>query len=207
MMNFDTEILQNNIQMGYCDTMKIFGEYLGYTYTFSKHGVGKCKKAVNKFIEYLAKTDLELMEDTPAKKLGVNGDFNRIFSALHEKAEGKPMTKEQYFVRAAELCGEFFGIDIRPVYHMSDYLPKLQEKLSGIALYKEAKELAEKENLELAKKLTELKITQKSGYLTGCIYYALQLKQENQGKLWHACLKIMPHELTAAIFLHAITEK
>lgn len=207
MMNFDREILQDNIQMGYCDTMKIFGEYLGYTYTFSKHGVGKCKKSVNQFIEYLARTDLELMEDTPAKKLGMNGDFNRIFSVLHEKAEGKSMTKEQYFVRAAELCGEFFGMDVRPIYHMVEYLTKLQEQLSGIARYKEAKELAEKENLDLAKKLAELKLKQKSDYLTGCIYYALQLKQENSEKLWRACVKIMPQELTAAIFLHAITEK
>ena len=207
MMNFDHDLLMDNIQMGYCDTMKVFGEYLGYEYTFTKRGVRKHKKAVNKFMEYLAKTDLYLLEDTPVKKIGINGDFNRIFAILQEKAEGKPMTKEQYFVRAAELCGEFFGIDVRPVYSMSDFLPKIQEQLSGIARYPEAKELVQKEKLELGKKLAELKIKQSSGYLAGCIYYALQMKKDNPDRFLRVCSKLLPQEITAAIFLYALTEE
>ncbi len=205
MMNFDHELLIDNAQMGYCDTMKVYGQYLGYEYSFTKQGLAKCKKAVNRFISGIARTDLYLTADTPAKKLAKTGDFNRIFAVLHEKAEGKLMTKEQYFVRAGELCGKFFGIDVRPVYAMSDYLQQIRTHLDGIAGYPDAAELAEKENLELAKKLAEIKLKHKSGYIAGCIYYAFFLKRQNKDRLLRACLTLMPEELAAAIFLYAIS--
>lgn len=207
MMNFDRMLLMENAQMGYCDTMKVFGEYWGYDYTFDRPSIGKCKKSVNKFIAYLVKTDLYLMEDTPAKKLGINGDFNRVFAILNEKAGKERLSKEQCFVLAGELCGRFFGVDVRPVYEMQEYIRQLQDELKGIAAYPEIKGLAESENLEFAKRLAEMKLKQKSRYITGCIYYLLQLRPENLKRLLRACLTLLPEELAAALFLHATAEK
>ena len=206
MMNFDHELLMDNAAMGYYDTMKYYGEYAGFLYTFEKGSLSRYKKQTGRFISYLARTDLCITDEVPAKKLAKSGDFNRVFSVLHERAEGRRMKKEQYFVRAAELCGEFFELDVKPVYSMDGFVEQVRAKMQGIALYPEVTALANKDKLELATRLAELKVTQKSAYLVGCIYYALHLKKENRDHLMLACMALMPEELAAALFLLAVCE-
>lgn len=200
MMNFDHELLMGNAAMGYQDTMKIYGKYYGYYYTYTKESVAKCKKEVGKFISFLAGTDLYLTDDTPAKKLG-KGDFNRIFTVLQEKAEGRTMTKEQYFVRACEICGQLLGVDVGEVYDMHFFLEQVREGLGQEADYPDAKLLQEKEGVELVAKLTELKIKYTGDYMLGSIYYALKGKQENAKRMVVPLIAVFPEELAAAYFL------
>lgn len=203
MMNFDHELLMENAAMGYQDTMKIYGKYYGYFYTYTKESVARCKKEVGKFISFLAGTDLYLTDDTPAKKLG-KGDFNRIFTVLHEKAEGRNMTKEQYFVRAGEICGQLLGVEVGEVYDMQFYMEQVREGLGQEADYPDAKLLQEKEGVELVAKLTEMKIKCTGDYMLGSIYYALKGKQENMNRMVVPLLAVFPEELSAAYFLLSI---
>ena len=203
MMNFDHELLMENAAMGYQDTMKVYGEYYGYLYTYTKESVEKCGKEVGKFIAFLALTDLYLTDDTPAKKLG-KGDFNRIFTVLHERAEGRVMTKEQYFVRAGEICGQLLGIDVRSVYDMRRFMETAGERLGQESDYPDAAVLMGKEGMELAAKLTELKIKRNGTYLLGSIYYAMKRNTKNVKHMSVPLLAIAPEELSAAYFLLSI---
>lgn len=200
MMNFDHELLMENAAMGYQDTMKVYGEYYGYLYTYTKESVAKCRKEVGKFIAFLASTDLYLTDDTPARKLG-KGDFNRIFTALHEKSEGHVMTKEQYFVRAGEICGQLLDMDVKTVYDMQRFMETVRERLGQESDYPDAAVLVGKEGMELAAKLTELKIKRTGTYLLGCIYYAMKKSAEHMKHMAVPLLAIAPEELSAAYFL------
>ncbi len=204
MLNFDRELLLENAAMGYCDTMKHYGKYLGYLYTFTKESVGKEKKAVRRFTHYLARTDLYLTDDIPAKKLSKSNDFNRLFIVLHERAEGRPMTREQCFVRAGELCGEIFAVDVKGIYAMSDYIEAVRDCLMGEEAYPDAVFLAQKVHLELAVGLAELKRKHPRDYVLGCIYYALQGKKAPLDLLQVALVALFPEELAAAFFLLSV---
>lgn len=203
MMNFDHELLMENAAMGYQDTMKIYGKYYGYIYTYTKESVASCKREVGKFISFLAGTDLYLTDDMPAKKLG-KGDFNRLFTVLQEKSEGRPMTKEQYFVRAAELCGQLLGMDVGEVYDLRTFMEQVRDGLGQKEDYPEAGLLREKEGMELVAKLTELKIKCTGDYILGIIYYALKEKRGNVKRMAVLLLAVFPEELAAAYFLLSI---
>lgn len=203
MMNFDHALLMENADMGYQDTMKMYGRYLGWQYTFTRESVMKCRREINAFLAFLAKTDLCLKEDIPTKK-PVKGDFNRLFLVLHEKSEGRSMTKEQYFVRAGELCGALFGMDVRPTYVMDDYMAELAERVGERGQYGDADVLVEKEGVELVARLTELKIKYPGSYVTGCVYYAIKEKKQNLDRLLLPLIAVLPEELAAAAFLLAL---
>lgn len=203
MMNFDHKLLMENADMGYQDTMKIYGKYLGYQYTFTRESVMKCRKEISAFLAFLAKTDLCLKDELPTKK-PVKGDFNRLFSVLHEKSEGYRMSKEQYFVRAGELCGQLLDIDVRPTYVMDDYMNVVAERVGERTRYPEAEGLLEKEGVELVARLTELKLKHTGSHIMGCIYYAIKEKKENIDRLLLPLIAVTPEELAAAAFLLAV---
>lgn len=203
MMNFDHDLLMENADMGYQDTMKTYGKYLGFQYTFTRESVMKCRKEISAFLAFLARTDLCLKDDLHTKK-PVKGDFNRLFLVLHEKSEGYGMSKEQYFVRAAELCGQLLELDVKPTYVMDDYMKTVLERVGGRAQYADAGTLAAKEGVELVAKLTELKLKHPGSYILGCIYYAICEKKENADKLLLPLIAVAPEELAAAAFLLAM---
>lgn len=203
MMNFDRCLLTENVEMGYCDTMKIYGKFYGYFYTFTKESVSREKKAIRKFIHYLSRTDLYLTDDIPAKKLAKTGDFNRIFAVLQEHAGGKPMSREQCFVRAGEICGQILGVDRSGIYQMSEFISIVHGRLKPDKEYKDAALLTGKMNIDLAMELSELKRKHDREYVLGCIYHALRGREYSLEILQVALIAFFPEELAAAYFLLA----
>ncbi len=203
MMNFDHALLMENVRMGYCDTMKLFGKYLGYRYTFKRESVLKLEREVETYIAFLAKTDLYLMDETSAKKF-TKGDFNRVFALLQECAQGRRMSREQYFVRGAELCGQFLKIEADRIYDMEEFIRLIRDGLGGKEQYQDASLLAGREGVELAAKLTELKIRQSREYIFGCVCYALAEKKNGEWRLILPLLSLFPEELAAALFVRCV---
>ncbi len=189
--------------MGYCDTMKLFGKYLGYRYTFKRESVLKLEREVETYIAFLAKTDLYLMDETSAKKF-TKGDFNRVFALLQECAQGRRMSREQYFVRGAELCGQFLKIEADRIYDMEEFIRLIRDGLGGKEQYQDASLLAGREGVELAAKLTELKIRQSREYIFGCVCYALAEKKNGEWRLILPLLSLFPEELAAALFVRCV---
>lgn len=203
MMNFDRDILRENEQMGYCDTMKAYGKYEGMQYTFHKGSIKK--KELRRFHKLLIQADLAMNGDISAKKL-VKGETVRLLAVLSDRAAGGDLTGNGALISAAELCGEIFGVDKKPVYDMKDYLAELKACLKPQEAYREAEQLCEKEGMELVRRLTELKVWQKKDYLCGCIYYVLQDRLREKGRLMLPLATVLPEELIAALLLCSIGE-
>ena len=80
----------------------------------------------------------------------------------------------------------------------------VRERLGQEADYPDAAVLVEKEGMELAAKMTELKIKRTGAYLLGSIYYALGRSTINMKHMAIPLLAIAPEELSAAYFLLSI---
>lgn len=200
MMNFDHELLMENARMGYQDTMKLYGRYEGYQYTFYEKETVKLELQIEQFLSYIARLDLYITDELPAKKIAKNGDFNRIHTLLFAHTGGNKMTEWQYFVRAAEISGAIFDMDVRPVYQMSEYLVLLQQKIGEYEASEEVAQILEKSGVELAGALASMKMNNRKPLISAGIYYAF-MKQELPPKVWGALLTLFPEELTAALLL------
>ena len=78
------------------------------------------------------------------------------------------------------------------------------ERLGQESDYPDAAVLMGKEGMELAAKLTELKIKRNGTYLLGSIYYAMKRNTKNVKHMSVPLLAIAPEELSAAYFLLSI---
>lgn len=206
MMNFDHALLMENIEMGYQDAMKSLGKLLGFSYTFYKEGMSKCRNQINKFTAAIARTDLVITDDAPGRKLSKKEDFNHLYAILACKAEGEKLSKEACFISGGEVCAEIFRLEIRKIYQISEFKVELLGKIEEKSIYTEIFALLEKEGIELANTLAELKLKRERDYITGCIYFTLMEKKKMQEKLQFAILTLFPKELAAALFLLSITE-
>ena len=205
MMNFDHELLMENAQMGYQDTMKIYGRYEGFLYTFSDKDSKQYQPAMEHFLWHIAHLDLWITDDLPAKKIAKNGDFNRIHTLLSMYTAGGKLTDWQYFVRAAEIGGTILDLDVRPVYQMQEYLALLQKKISEYKATEEVTLIKNKDGVDLAGALAELKHQNHKPTTAAAIYYALAEKAFAP-KVWVALLTLFPEELTTALLLLSIQE-
>lgn len=66
-MNFEREVIERSIKLGYNDTMKAYGRYRGYLYTFlpDKNGFEKADRAAQEFVSVL--TQMEAAFDFSGK--------------------------------------------------------------------------------------------------------------------------------------------
>lgn len=139
MMNFEREILDANILMGYQDTMKTFGKMCGFDYVFETNSLEGYQEKIE---EYLSKI---LRVEYPAKE--VSGFLKpergkRVCAGLEEHTQGKIRTKEDYFLRGAEICGTYFGVPSEKTYRMEEFLEILKEQKAPIPKTGDPKEQA-----------------------------------------------------------------
>lgn len=131
MMNFERDVLDANILAGYQDTMKVFGKMTGFVYTFEKKGLEKYKRQIQHYMSRILRVESEHRE-APGMFIKQNRVL-RICSSLEEHTRGKVLTKEDYFIRGAELCGVHFGIPAEKTYTMEEFLELLREKKNSMA--------------------------------------------------------------------------
>ncbi|MBR1391463.1 MAG: patatin-like phospholipase family protein [Lachnospiraceae bacterium] len=205
MLNFDHELLMENADMGYRDAMKVYGEYYGYVYTFYKDGITARRKSVIRFMRWMAYIDWAVVRDTPAKKLNKKGDFNRVHTALAGRSGKTYMSEIQYFLAAAEICGSFFGMDVRPVYRIQDFMKELLKKLKDVDFVDDIDTILKKGNIELAGVLAELKWKNEVRRIVAGIYTALR-EDRVEVKALAMLQTVFPEELAAACFLHAVSD-
>lgn len=120
MMNFDREIVDANIQLGYQDAMKIFGEMAGFRYCFKKDELEEYEKKIELF-------NTQILRKRGGRAFVKQNELKKICAALEEHTEGKVLTKEDYFVRGAEICGELLDIPVEPTYTMSEFIRRIRE--------------------------------------------------------------------------------
>lgn len=201
MLNFERKILDGNIEMGYYDAMKTFGYMTGEKYCFYTEEIGEYEEAVRDFVTKVARTESYLTEGI-FNRFVKPGDSKRLCGNIEDHIEKKDgyYTKEDYFVGAAELCGEIFGIPAKKPWHMKEFIQSVLGKLKGKEHYKDISVFDGRSSREIVPRLAELKLRADSDYITGCIYYGYK-----EGKIdlteQLGLLTFQPYELAAALFL------
>lgn len=203
MMNFDHELLMENARMGYQDTMKVYGVYYGWLYTFEKESVEKLAEESRRFVHYIAALDVGLQSELPVKRMAKLTDRNRIHSLLTAKSGGGKMSATEYFVAAAEICGSIFDVDVKPVHDMGEFAKLLRDRVREPYFREAADWLLESESLELAGRLAEMKWNREKEGIAAGIYYAMR-QDRIPDKMWLKLLTLFPEELAAAFFLMSL---
>ncbi len=120
---FDKELSSNNIQQGYLDTLKSFGKFDGYYYTFEKYERYKVtpyeKQCAIKFESIFP----NLPSVTKIEKFG----RENVLSLLR-KYEDRPFEFNSNVMYCAEIAAEALSINPRIVYTMKSLSVKILEE-------------------------------------------------------------------------------
>ena len=153
------------------------------------------------FTTKAARTEAYLNESA-FNRLIKQGDSRRLCGAIEEYIgkKSESYTREEYFIAAAELCGEIFFIDQSRPWQLSEFIEELLGKLKNRVYAPELSVFDNRKGMDLARRLAELKLKADSEKITGCIYYAYK-----EGKIdlteQLGLLSFLPMELAAALFL------
>ena len=125
-MLFDRHVIDENMHLGYLDTMKAYGSYDGFRYTFNKNNTEI--KGIRDYIISLANHCARL------RRLGLktvikperDGD---IFLILEKYTDSKPLTDYDYFLRSLEVMAEMYSLDYLHVYNVKEMVSILFDSL------------------------------------------------------------------------------
>lgn len=202
MMNFDHELLMDNMQMGYQDAKKVFGTYSGFLYTFINTDFSEWKENIWEFTKQIAKAEATLSESRFGK-IVKPGDVSRVFAELEAYTDERKLDRVDYFVRGAEIAAEIFGLDVRETYEFSAFIEKIKKAVPSRENCADVEIFCGKNKRGIIQKIAEWKLKSESTYITACIYHAFVEKQiddmEEVG-----LLTLLPRELLAAAFLYAL---
>lgn len=205
MLDFDPGRIRKNVTSGYRDTLKTFGKLKGFTYYFKPESLSDMEKPVERFCHAVARGEAIVMRNGKSK-LDKAGDIYRMFHLFEEYAGNRTLTKEDYFIRAAEICGDIYGMDQSAIYDFRVFADTLRSRLDGPEAYPEARIFGQENHRSLIKRLSELKLQNDSVYLTGCLYYASKEGAIDFEKQL-GVLSYLPHELAAVLFLTSLEEE
>ena len=201
MLNFERQVLDGNIRLGYYDAMKAFGWMEGRRYQFYVEEISHYQKEILDFTSKVARTESYLTEGT-FNHFVKPGDSKRLCGTIEEYVGRKTgsYTREEYFIAAAEISGEIFQIDTEKSWHLTDFVRELLGRLKMREAYPDISVFEKRGGMELAHRLAELKMKADSNHITGCIYYGYR-----EGRIdltaQLGLLTFLPYELAAALFL------
>lgn len=135
-LNFERQVIDDNIELGYWDAMKAFGHMAGKQYSFYKEELADYESVIQDYVGRVARAEAYLTE-------GVFNHFVKPVSGRHlcgnmEERIGKKAgsyTKEDYFIAGAEICGEIFQISSEKPWHLKEFIQEIQGKIDGAESY------------------------------------------------------------------------
>lgn len=134
---FDHATMQHNIRLGYLDTLKAYGAYEGYAFTFIS---GFCKKIMTQFTDCLPL-------ETLLKKSG-GGVLDQLFLGSIKKIFGERgvpnPTDAEIALVCAELAGEIFGLGSETIYSYEIWQNQLYQRVAKTTLPSDIKGNAKK---------------------------------------------------------------
>ena len=204
MMNFDHTLLMENMKMGYQDTMKSYGKYKGFYFTFMQDTFSSFQREIEAFSDAVARAEA-LLSETRFRKFVKPGDVKNLFDELEDGTNGRRLSKEDYFVRGAELLGIVFHMDAGKTYGFSSYIKELKGSVMDRALCTDTEFFLKKNRGSILSKLAGWKLGRESDYITSCIFYAICEKKIDRMEQI-GLLTILPKELIGATFLNIVME-
>lgn len=199
MLNFERRVLDDNRKLGYYDGLKAFGSLAGNRFYFWQSDLDQYREKIRAFVTQVARTESYLTEGT-FNKFVKPGDSRRLCGCIEDQIPKKQYTRQDYFLGAAEICGDIFGLSNQEPWDLEMFVDCLLSKIGTAESYEELVIFDGLSSVELATKLAELKLKRNSAYITGCIYQAYR-----EGKVdlteQLGLLTFVPYELAAALFL------
>ena len=114
-LDFDNESIMRNMDLGYNDTMKAYGKYRGFRYTFllnDEESFNDVALALKKGIE---KVDHE-MNLQKYKRIRNILNSKNLLDYLAKYTDNKELSPYEYLLRAEEICAELFTQNPQEIY-------------------------------------------------------------------------------------------
>lgn len=203
MMNFERSVMDANRRLGYYDTLKAYGKIVGFGQLFYQEDLDCHREEICRFVSRVGQTECYLTEGT-FKKFVKPGDSKRLCGNIEDRIPKDTYTRQDYFLGAAEICGEIFELSKEAPWRLLEFAKEL---LSRVIAVEEA-ELALFENLssmELARELAEWKLKRDSRYIAGCIFHGYREGKINVTEQL-GLMTFVPFELAGALFLLTAVE-
>ncbi len=198
MLNFERSVLDSNRALGYYDTMKAFGKMEGSRYTFYREDLDQYREEIRSFVSRVARTESYLTEGTFSKFVKP-GDSKRLCGNIEDHLPKGTYTRRDYFVGAAQICGEIFGLPTGEPWYLGEFVDNLLAQL--IPVDNVCLNLFDGlSTMELARELAELKLKRDSRYITSCIYHGYRMGKIDLTEQL-GLMTFVSYELAAALFL------
>ena len=114
-LDFDNESIMRNMDLGYNDTMKVYGKYRGFRYTFllnDEESFNDVALALKKGIE---KVDHE-MNLQKYKRIRNILNSKNLLDYIAKYTDNKELSPYEYLLRAEEICAELFTQNPQEIY-------------------------------------------------------------------------------------------
>ncbi|WP_302652573.1 patatin-like phospholipase family protein [uncultured Clostridium sp.] len=114
-LDFDNESIMRNMDLGYNDTMKVYGKYRGFRYTFllnDEESFNDVALALKKSIE---KVDNE-MNLQKYKRIRNILNSKNLLDYIAKYTDNKELSPYEYLLRAEEICAELFTQNPQEIY-------------------------------------------------------------------------------------------
>lgn len=124
---FDGARSQWNIQLGYLETLKAFGHYMGYWYTFDHHMADKEVKDWQREFSSGVLGDLTLAEKTMSHNPQLINDLHKKIRHLYPDRTTTALIA--FYI--LEVCGKILGVSPIECYTIAEMKTLIKEKLTG----------------------------------------------------------------------------
>lgn len=114
-LDFDNESIMRNMDLGYNDTMKAYGKYRGFRYTFllnDEESFNDVALALKKSVE---KVDHE-MNLQKYKRIRNILNSKNLLDYIAKYTDNKELSPYEYLLRAEEICAELFTQNPQEIY-------------------------------------------------------------------------------------------
>ena len=114
-LDFDNESIMRNMDLGYNDTMKVYGKYRGFRYTFllnDEESFNDVALALKKSIE---KVEHE-MNLQKYKRIRNILNSKNLLDYIAKYTDNKELSPYEYLLRAEEICAELFTQNPQEIY-------------------------------------------------------------------------------------------
>lgn len=125
-LKFERNSIDQNWNLGYLDAKKAYGEYIGFKYTFNKDvniNARNFMLTIAKVLGYMKKNKVKTIIKPEA-----DGNVYKIL----EEFTYRPLTDQEYYIRALEITAEFFEIDYVKVYDIDVLFDMIQIQISEL---------------------------------------------------------------------------
>lgn len=188
-LDFDRELLNWRIRLGYYDTLKTFHKLKGYRYTFENH---TCPPAiVDQFYQAVLLYENSLNHTLKNRAMG--NDITPLIDILKENTYIQTLEIDDYFILGLELTMERYHYPFDQVYRFNDILNQLKNKMTDDSL-------SDYNRLHLLKKANEALSDLTTGQILNYFYFLIKNKEENSIVPIHLFYK----EYIIALFLNCL---